>query len=145
MPQLYFDKLAPGHQCHQTAAILTDHSKQLVQRYENLRQQMLHINKHSNPHQEWVSDCQKLHDIFDIQKTITNQQVDRLLSKKCPPSWADKTENDDRSIPLDVWTLFTEDGGAVKKHDEAKETAWTDIARRTQSDIRRLMRHLGEG
>jgi hypothetical protein len=125
--------------------MLIDSSEQLVRRYEKMRQEMLDMNEPSDPRKEWVGDCQKLHDIFGIQETLTKQQLDRLLSKKASSSREAKTDNNGRTIP-NVWTLLTEDGGAIKENSGlVKETAWTDIAGRAQSDIRRLMKHLEEG
>lgn len=104
------------------------------------------MNEPFSPHKEWVGDCQKLHGILGMQKGLTKQHVDRLLSKKASSIGEAKSENNGQFIPKDVWTQFTEDGGAIKEGGKgAKETAWTDIARRAQSDVRRLMRHLEEG
>lgn len=138
--QQSLDKRGQVHKYYQTTSTLIDCSEQLLRRYERTQQGIHDVNEPSNPEKEWVGDCQKLRDLFDLKESRTKQQMNNHISVGYR-----RAEYLNPSTSEEVWTVFAEAGDAVKEKVEgAQEPSWTETAGRLKSDVQRLMRHVEE-
>ena len=145
LQQKSLDRRGSVNRQHQSAATMIHSSQRLLQRYERLRQERFDVNESSTPEKEWVDDCRKFHDLFDMQESRTKEQVNDLLSGEAASVRDDGNEDIARAFPKDVWTLFAGEGGMVKEDLEgANGKTWTEITKRAQRDVRRLLRHIEE-
>lgn len=81
-----------------------------------------------------------------MQESRTKRKIRCLLTEETS-SGAGIEENENEGSPnsKDVWTLFAEKCDVEKENiEKSTRRAWAEIARRVQSDVRRLMKNIEE-